>query len=134
MIDEVDAVLLVDNAKQPMQAASTNAFTSIVASGHESKVHIVFTHMDQVVGDGLPDSAAKEHHIRETLHQTLNAISAQTGASEYLLARNIPKRTFYVAGIDKLLPDGLHRTKSQLQRLLQALAGTPSEGSDEPEE
>lgn len=134
MVAEVDAVLLVDNAKQPMQAASMNAFSSIVSSGHESKIHIVFTHMDLIEGDGFQDSEAKETHIHATLRQTLNAISAQTGASEQLLARNIPERTFYVAGIDKLLPDGLRRTKSQLQKLLRALAGSPSEEPDEPEE
>lgn len=133
VVDKVDAVVLVDNALQPMQAASVNAFASIVASGHESKLHIVFTHMDQLESDAFENSASKEDHIGETLHQTLYSISAQTGASEYLLAKNIPERTFYVAGIHKPLPDGLRRTKAQLRKLLKALSASSVDAPHEPD-
>jgi hypothetical protein len=50
----VAAVLLVDNAAQPMQAAPVAALSGIAVSGNASKLHVTFTHFDQVKGDNLP--------------------------------------------------------------------------------
>ena len=50
----VAAVLLVDNAAQPMQAAPVAALKGIAVSGNASKLHVIFTHFDQVKGDNLP--------------------------------------------------------------------------------
>lgn len=46
----VAAVLLVDNAAQPMQAAPVAALKGIAVSGNASKLHVIFTHFDQVKG------------------------------------------------------------------------------------
>ena len=46
-------MLLVDNAKQPMQAAPVAALKSIAVSGNAMKLHLVFTHFDQVSGANL---------------------------------------------------------------------------------
>ncbi|WP_198348088.1 hypothetical protein [Plantactinospora sp. KBS50] len=53
-LQQADAVLLLDNAKQPMQAAPVAALKAIAVSGLSSKLHIVFTHFDEVKGDNLP--------------------------------------------------------------------------------
>jgi hypothetical protein len=42
----VAAVLLVDNAAQPMQAAPVAALKGIAVSGNASKLHVIFTHFD----------------------------------------------------------------------------------------
>jgi len=39
-LEQVDAVLLVDNAKQPMQAAPVAALKSIAVSGNAMKLHL----------------------------------------------------------------------------------------------
>lgn len=43
----VAAVLLVDNAAQPMQAAPVAALKGIAVSGNASRLHVIFTHFDQ---------------------------------------------------------------------------------------
>jgi hypothetical protein len=52
-IGQVDAVLLVDNAIQPMQAAPASAVRSIVTGGNIAKLIFCFTHFDGVKGDNL---------------------------------------------------------------------------------
>lgn len=47
-LQQVDAVLLVDNATQPMQAAPVAALKAMVVWGTANKLHILFTHFDQV--------------------------------------------------------------------------------------
>lgn len=49
-IETVDAVLLVDNAAQPMQAAPVAAMKAVVTSGNASKLLVAFTHFDMVKG------------------------------------------------------------------------------------
>jgi hypothetical protein len=62
-IEKADAVLLVDNALQPMQAAPISVMRELVSSGNASKLLIAFTHFDSVTGDGLPTLSAKVQHV-----------------------------------------------------------------------
>src|SRR5215218_636947 len=59
----VAAVLLVDNAAQPMQAAPVAALKGIAVSGNASKLHVIFTHFDQVKGNNLPGFSDREQHV-----------------------------------------------------------------------
>src|SRR5436190_1847834 len=61
--DVADAIVLVDNAAQPMQGASCAVLRSLVASGHENKLVIAFTHFDDVKGDNLPTVKARKAHV-----------------------------------------------------------------------
>jgi len=47
---EVDMILVVDNAEQPMQSAPLELLRSIGNSGHADKLAVTFTHFDQVKG------------------------------------------------------------------------------------
>ena len=58
-IETADAVLLVDNATQPMQAAPLAAMREVVATGNARKLIIAFTHFDEVKGDNLPTPICK---------------------------------------------------------------------------
>jgi hypothetical protein len=58
-IGEVDAVLLVDSAAQPMQAAPVAAMRELARSGNAAKLIVVFTHFDEVKGDNPPTLSAK---------------------------------------------------------------------------
>lgn len=53
-IDMVDAVILVDNATQPMLSAPVAAMKELVSSGNSAKLIFAFTHFDKVSGDNLP--------------------------------------------------------------------------------
>lgn len=52
-IETTDAIVLVDNAVQPMQAAPVAAMKEMITSGNASKLLLVLTHFDEVKG-GLP--------------------------------------------------------------------------------
>ncbi|MFP3624316.1 hypothetical protein SB771_34155, partial [Burkholderia sp. SIMBA_051] len=43
---DVDAILLVDNAEQPIQAAAQAVLRAVAASGNYGKLAIAFTHFD----------------------------------------------------------------------------------------
>ncbi|MFI6233509.1 hypothetical protein ACIBD9_08115 [Micromonospora sp. NPDC050784] len=67
----VDAVLLVDNAAQPMQAAPVAALKGIAVSGNAMKLHLLFTHFDHVKGDNLPTFSAREEHVLAPVENVL---------------------------------------------------------------
>lgn len=74
-VEEVDSVVLVDNATQPMQAAPVAAMKSIAVSGNAMKLYFLFTHFDQVKGDNLPTFSAREEHVLASvggIHEPLN--------------------------------------------------------------
>jgi predicted GTPase len=128
-LDDVDAVLLVDSAAQPMQAAPDVVMRSIVRSGHASKLVFCFTHMDRIVGDNLGGSTArKRHHVLASAENVLSTIGQQLGPlAERDLRQRIHTGAFFVADIDrKLDPHNRsdQRSISQLQELITALQRT----------
>lgn len=125
-LQRLDAVLLVDNATQPMQAAPVAALKAMVVSGTVSKLHVVFTHFDQVEGDNLPTFPLREEHVLRSVDNVLNAIGEElTPAAERALRRRIENACFFVGGIDKRLDPGRKigaRSIRQLDELLALLA------------
>jgi hypothetical protein len=51
---EIDAILLVDNAEQPAQAAAQSVLRAVASSKNYSKLLLAFTYFDQVKGLNLP--------------------------------------------------------------------------------
>ncbi len=78
-IQASDAVILVDNATIPMQAAPVAAMKDLIASGGASKLLLVFTHFDEVVGDNLPNAAARERHVLASAENVLASIGEDLG-------------------------------------------------------
>ena len=125
-LQEVDAVVLVDNAAQPMQAAPVAALKGIAVSGNASKLHVVFTHFDQVKGDNLPTFSDREQHVLSSADNVLKAIGDELGpAAERALRKRLERVRFFVGGIQDPL-DGEKKAGSrsiqQLGRLLTLLA------------
>lgn len=103
-LQKVDAVLLVDNAAQPMQAAPVAALKGIAVSGNATKLHVVFTHFDQVKGDNLPSFSDREQHVLASVENVLKAIGDELGpAAERVLRRRIDQARFFVGGIQEPL-------------------------------
>jgi hypothetical protein len=128
-LDEVDAVVLVDSATQPMLAAPDLVMRSLVRSGHASKLVFCFTHMDTVIGDNLGGSPArKQQHVIASAENVLAAIGQQLGPlAERNLSQRIRAGAFFVADINRSLdPDkrGDQRTVFQLQQLITAIKET----------
>jgi hypothetical protein len=125
-LDQVDAVLLVDNAAQPMQAAPVAALKSIAVSGNAAKLHFLFTHFDQVSGDNLPTFSAREEHVLASAENVLKSIGDELGpAAERILRRRIDEARFFVGDIQEPLNTKKKtgaRTVQQFEALLSLLA------------
>ena len=118
----VDAILLVDNAAQPMQAAPMTALKSLVASGHINKLTIGFTHFDAVKGDNLPSTEAKMDHVRASLDGITEEMGRRWGAGTARAMERIrTDHSFFLANIDKQLGPKARRTRDQLRGLLGSL-------------
>lgn len=114
-----DAILLVDSAAQPMQAAPCAVLRSLVASGHESKLIMCFTHFDEVKGDNLLDQTAKKHHVLASVDNAINAVGKTLGRdAEHALRRLLPDRVVFLANIQRRLNEKARFTVAELGRLL----------------
>lgn len=120
-----DAIVLVDNAAQPMQAAPCAVLQTLVASGHESKLIVIFTHFDEVKGDNLKGLAARKDHVLGSFDNAAHALGKAFGReAESALRRLIPDRVVFLANIQKKLEKNARLTQSELGRLLSAIAST----------
>ena len=96
MLDEVDTIVLVDNAQQPMQAAPVAAIRQIAAAGYGDKLVLCFTHFEMVHGPNLPDTDARRHHVIASVDQVLTAIGNELGYPTERLLRQRLDRNLYL--------------------------------------
>lgn len=123
--DICDAILVVDNAEQPMQAATCSAIESLVSSGHESKMILCFTHFDGVKADNLIGFDARQNHVLGSFENVIANLSKTHGRhADRSLRAAISDRTIFLADIQKPIGLGAKRTRKELLRLLDAVART----------
>lgn len=122
-IDDVDAVLLVDNATQPAQAAPASAIRSILTSGNTDKLIFCFTHFDLVTGDNLRDIEDSARHVLASVDNLLSAIRNEFGLrSEQALRRRLNTARFFLADIDKPLSSDAPSGRLSIAQLTDMLA------------
>jgi len=115
-----DAIVLVDNAAQPMQAAPVAVLRTLAASGHESKLAICFTHFDEVKGDNLRGSEAKKDHVTGSFYNAMQAIGKSVGReAENSLKRLIPNRLIFLSNIQAPLTERARFTRDQFGQLME---------------
>jgi hypothetical protein len=121
--EDADAIVLVDNAKQPMAAGALTVLRTVVASGHDAKLRVVFTHFDQVTGDNLPTSSAKRAHVRGALDNAIASVEASPLGSDgaAALRRALDGRVHFLGGLKAPLGRGREATVAQLRELLSDL-------------
>jgi hypothetical protein len=116
---EVDAILLVDNAEQPVQAAAQAVLRAVAASGNYRKLAIAFTHFDQVRGLNLPGFAAKRAHVLASVHNYLARLrEVLSGPIVAAMERTIDDQCYMLGGLDaasERMPAGV---RAQLGSLL----------------
>ena len=124
-IDFADAVLLVDSATQPMQAAPSAAMREIVATGNARKLIMAFAHFDEVKGDNLPNASAKAQHVLASAENVLAAIGEELGPNAgRVLRQRLECARFFLADLHEPLSEATasgRRTISQLCKLLDAV-------------
>jgi len=117
-IDMVDAVVLVDNAAQPMQAAPVAALRSIVRTGNTKKLLMCFTHFDEVKGDNLPTVSAKREHVLASAENVMTRLGEDLGPNaERALRARLAEHCFFLGGIDKVLDPKKKRGKRSIEQL-----------------
>jgi len=116
---DVDTILLVDNAEQPVQAAAQAVLRAVAASGNYGKLAIAFTHFDQVKGLNLPGYVAKRLHVLASVHNYLARLrEVLNGPIVTAMERTIDSQCFMLGGLDaasEKLPGGV---RAQLEQLL----------------
>jgi hypothetical protein len=101
---EVNAILLVDNAQQPMQAAPLSVLRAVASSGHNEKLAIAFTHFDQIKGQNLRTSADKRAHVMGSVLNALSNLRDVLGAPIVrTIEHGIDQRCFMLGGVDQNL-------------------------------
>ncbi len=117
-IDMVDAVVFVDNAAQPMQAAPVAALRSIVRTGNTKKLLMCFTHFDEVKGDNLPTVSAKREHVLASAENVMTRLGEDLGPNaERALRARLAEHCFFLGGIDKVLDPKKKRGKRSIEQL-----------------
>ena len=96
----VDVILLVDSAKQPMQAAPMSVLRSVATSGHQEKLAIAFTHFDAVKGDNLSGFRAKRDYVVGSVKSALGSLRQAIGDVVFGLERRIDQRCFMLGWLD----------------------------------
>lgn len=101
---QVDVILLVDNAQQPMQAAPLSVLRAVASSGHQDKLAIAFTHFDQIKGQNLPSFAEKRAHVMGSVLNALSNLRDVLGVSVVRgIEHGIDSRCFMLGGVDRQL-------------------------------
>jgi signal recognition particle receptor subunit beta len=117
---ECNIILLVDNAKQPMQAASLAVLRSIGSSGNHTKLAIAFTHFDLVSGDNLLKIHDKKNHVLNSLTNSLTDLKKILGSHVIRsIERDLEKRCFFLGHIQDKLSEDRKWTRKELNGLLE---------------
>ena len=120
-IDAADAVLLVDSATQPMQAAPLAAMREILATGNVRKLIIAFTHFDEVKGDNLPHASAKAQHVLASAENVLAAFGEELGPNaERALRQRLDNARFFFADLHEPLTETTASGRRTLLQIRQA--------------
>jgi hypothetical protein len=102
--DQVDVILLVDNAQQPMQAAPLSVLRTVASSGHNEKLSVAFTHFDQIKGLNLRTFDDKRAHVMASVLNALSNLQDVLGAPVVrAIEHGIDDRCFMLGGVDQNL-------------------------------
>src|SRR5262249_12806510 len=99
---DVDVILLVDNAQQPMQAAPLSLLRAVASGGHHRKLAIAFTHFDKIKGQNFQKFADKRAHVMASVLNALASMRDVLGVSVVnAIEHGIDSRCFMLGGVDR---------------------------------
>jgi hypothetical protein len=121
--EDADAILLVDNAAQPMQAATVAAMRSLASNGQTDKLIFCFTHFDNVVGDNIPTFKLREQHVLASAENVLTSIGEELGSfAERALRQRLGSACFFLGQLHQTLTADTKSGKRTIEQLRQLLA------------
>ena len=99
-----NAILLVDTSERAMDAGPKALMRSVVTSGHEKKLAVVFTHFDQMKSDAFHNAQDKQNHVLSSLEQAIasldETIDGPAGASRRV-RKQLADHVFFVGHIQE---------------------------------
>lgn len=114
-----DAIIVVDNAAQPMQAAPASVLRSIVSNGYTSKLIVTFTHFDAVTGDNFPSERAKAQHVLRSYENVANWIGKAFKERNEMMLREVGReRMFFLSRLHTKEAGNERVNTEQLRRLI----------------
>ena len=118
-----DAIILVDNAAQPMQAPPTAVLQSLVSSGHHRKLIVCFTHFDEVKGINIPKIAMRKDHVLDSFDNSVVAVGKTLGQrAERVLKECKPDRIFFLSKTQDILkPHSRSLTFHEFTKMMEAI-------------
>jgi len=123
---DVDLILLVDSAQQPMQAAPLALLSTAGSAGYADKIALAFTHFDQVKGDNLQTLAQKRNHVVASVTNAVGDLRKSLGAPvAAALERRLQERVYLFGGLDReigAIPAGVIREMAGVLTLMQSAA------------
>ncbi|MBF0214545.1 MAG: hypothetical protein HQM00_13455 [Magnetococcales bacterium] len=123
---EMDMILIVDNAEQPMQTAPLELLRSIGNSGHADKLAIAFTHFDLVKGQNFGNFQHKRAHVMNSVRDAVGTLKQSIGASvAAMIEKQIEEHAFFLGGLDReiqQLPQGFRDQMLNLLTVMQKAA------------
>lgn len=115
----MNAIVLVDNAMQPMLTGSLAILKSVVSSGYQRKLAVVFTHADEVTGPNLPDLPSKRAHVIRPAMAAVRGLREIVGAASVeALERDFDNRSFLVGWLNRTLTSKSKGVAKEMERLL----------------
>ena len=133
---EVDMILLVDSAQQPMQASPLQLLRSVGSSGYAHKLAIAFTHFDLVRGDNLGEVEQKKAHVLASVSNGMTNIREVLGTQVAIaLERQIKSKVFFLGALDKdrrRIPNGVASEMAKLVNLMEEAAKPKEPGAASP--
>lgn len=131
-IEQVDAVVLVDNATQPMQAAPISAMKMLASSGNGGKLFFLFTHFDMVKGPNIPTFDDREAYVLASVENVLKSMGEQLGPlGERIMRRRLDDALYFVGGIHENLREEKKAGSRTVGELRQLLADLAAVGEDQ---
>jgi len=123
---DVDVILLIDSAQQPMQAAPLALLRAAASAGYADKIAIAFSHFDQVKGDNLKTLPQKRNHVLASITNAVAGLRQLLGAPvASALERRVEQQVFMLGGMDReiaKIPPGVIAEMGKLLTLLQSAA------------
>ena len=120
----VDVILLVDSAQQPMQAAPLALLRAAGSAGYADKIAVAFSHFDQVKGDNLRTMTQKRNHLLASITSAVANLRQVLGATvASALEKRLDENVFLLGGMDReieTIPTGVLREVKRLLVQLQS--------------
>jgi hypothetical protein len=121
---QVDVIVLVDNAQQPMQAAPLSVLRAVISSGHHDKLAIAFTHFDQIKALSLPRFEDKRAHVMGSVLNALSSLREVLGVSIVTAVEHrLDSTCFMLGGVDRRLDRLPSRAADYMKTQLRDLVG-----------